>query len=61
MGEMGKTQKGLLDVGGYKAGWFKNSEGRRCRNLTQLTDSWIPSAQPAESLNVIRGVSAYSA
>jgi len=32
MGEMGKTN-GLLDVGGYKAGWFKDSGG----NIVELS------------------------
>jgi len=33
MGEMGKTKNGLLDVGGYKAGWLKDSEG----NIVELS------------------------
>ena len=33
-GEMGKTDNGLLSVGGYKAAWFKDSEG----NILELSE-----------------------
>jgi len=33
MGEMGKTQNGLLSVGGYKVAWLKDSEG----NIVELS------------------------
>ncbi|RPI20922.1 MAG: VOC family protein [Actinobacteria bacterium] len=34
MGEMGKTDRGLLTVGGYKAAWMKDSEG----NIIELSE-----------------------
>jgi catechol 2,3-dioxygenase-like lactoylglutathione lyase family enzyme len=35
MGEMGKTVNGLMTVGGYKAAWFKDSEG----NIIELSET----------------------
>ncbi|MGH2676745.1 MAG: VOC family protein [Actinomycetota bacterium] len=32
-GEMGKTEQGLMSVGGYKAAWLKDSEG----NIIELS------------------------
>jgi len=33
-GEMGRTENGLLNVGGYKAAWFTDSEG----NVLELSE-----------------------
>jgi len=37
-GEMGKTQDGLMVMGGYKAAWFKDSEGN-ILELSQVPES----------------------
>jgi catechol 2,3-dioxygenase-like lactoylglutathione lyase family enzyme len=33
-GEMGKTEQGLMSMGGYKAAWLKDSEG----NIVELSE-----------------------